>query len=64
MDRGEGAFRMDLYVLLAKLRHGGCIVSSAACTRDEITIARAERRMYVDKDSFGYVYRPAPAKDA
>ncbi len=63
MDRGEGALRMDLYVLLSKLRRGGSIVSSTSCTADEITIARVERRLYVDKDDFGYVYRPPPAKD-
>ena len=58
MDRGEGPLRMDLYVLLTKLRYGGRIVSSAACTAAELTIARAERCMYVDKDGFGYVYQP------
>jgi hypothetical protein len=41
-----------------RLRRGGSIVSSAACTPDEITIARAEGRLFVDKDEFGYVYRP------
>jgi hypothetical protein len=59
MDRGEGALRMDLYVLLMKLRAGGSIVSSAACTASEILFARADHRMFVDKDGYGYVYRPS-----
>lgn len=60
MDRGVGPDRLDLYVLLTKLRAGGpggCIVGGDSCTEDEITLARAERRLYVDKDGFAYVYR-------
>ena len=47
-----------IYALLMKLQHGGAIVSSAACSVDEIDLARAQGRMFVDKDGFGYVYRP------
>ncbi len=59
MDRGEGANRMDLYVLLMKLRHGGSLVSASGCSAEEIAVAKCERRVYVDKDGEGYVYRPA-----
>lgn len=52
------AEEVSIYSLLMRLRRGGSIVSSAACTPDEITIARAEGRLFVDKDEFGYVYRP------
>lgn len=58
VDRGEGALRNDLYRLLMLLRGGGSIVSSFDCKQDEITIATVERRVFWDKDGFGYVFRP------
>lgn len=64
MDRGEGALRCDLYMLLTKLRqHGGSIVAMTACSTSELAIARVEHRIYVDKDDFGYVYRPPQPKE-
>lgn len=62
MDRGEGDRRLDIYTLLMQLRHGGSIVSATSCTAGEIMLARADRRMFVDKDGFGYVYRLPPTK--
>jgi len=41
---------------LVKLRDGGSIVGSAACSEVAIAIARASDRMHVDADGFGYVY--------
>ena len=64
MDRGEGALRSDFYALLMRLRQGGSIVSGAACSVSELAAARTEHRIYVDKDEFTYVYRPATAMGA
>lgn len=44
--------------LVRRLREGGVIKSSAAFTPTEIAIARANDRMVVDDDGFGYVYVP------
>jgi hypothetical protein len=43
--------------------NGGSIVSSNDCTVEEIAAARAEKRFYVDADSFGYVYVPKKAAE-
>lgn len=44
--------------LVKRLREGGVIKSSAAFTPAEIAIARANDRMVVDDDGFGYIYVP------
>jgi hypothetical protein len=55
---------MHAYEFLKLLaRKGGTIVSSNDCTVEEITVAKAEKRFYVDADSFGYVYVPAEAAE-
>lgn len=46
-----------LYLLLMRLRHGGSLVPSSSCSALELALARAEGRLVVDKDGFGYVYR-------
>lgn len=45
-------------LILQRLRNGGEIKSSAAFTPTEIAIARANGRMVVDDDGFGYIYVP------
>lgn len=54
----------DLYALLTMLRRGGSIVSSHTCSPQEVAIARADGRLFVDKDEVGYVYRPRPKERA
>jgi hypothetical protein len=55
---------MHAYEFLKLLaRKGGTIVSSNDCTVEEIAAARAEKRFYVDADSFGYVYVPTEAAE-
>lgn len=51
-------YESSLYELLMALRRGGCIVSTAECSAEEIAVARAERRLHVDLGGFGYLYRP------
>ena len=41
--------------------NGGTVVSSAACSEFEISLARATGRLYVDEHSCGFVLRPAAA---
>lgn len=36
---------------------GGCIVSTAACSTDEINLARSEGRMFVNANYLGFVLR-------
>lgn len=48
---------VELYDLLMRVRERGYIVSSSRCSTEEIAIARAEGRLFVDRDGFGYVYR-------
>lgn len=50
--------------MMAKVREGGWLVSSSACSPQEIAWARAEGRMFTDQDGFGYVVRPAASMPA
>lgn len=50
--------RSDAAALLARLRSGGRIVSTAALTVEEIAAARADGRMWVDDENVGYVWLP------
>lgn len=51
--------------LLQKLKDdGGAIVTSNECTVFEIAGARADGRMFVDKDGIGFVLRPQIWLDA
>jgi len=47
--------------LIRKLAHGGTIVSSAACSVEEVSEARADGRLFVDDEGCGYVYRQPAA---
>ena len=52
---------MSALGLLQRLRHGGRIVSTAELSPEEIATARAEGRMWVDEENFGYVWQPPGA---
>lgn len=47
-----------LYALLMRVRTGGSLVSGMVLGSDELALAKREKRVYVDKDGFVYVYRP------
>lgn len=57
-SRTDAALRAH-YDFLALVMQGGWMVSSARCSADEIVQARAENRMYVDPNGFGFIVRPA-----
>lgn len=53
---------VDLYLLLMKLRTGGSIVRGDDCTHTDLVLARADHRLFTDKDGFTYVYKPREKK--
>lgn len=50
--------------LVRMLAHGGRIVSTSELTPTDIAIARANDRMWVDANGYGYVYLPSNARAA
>lgn len=52
----------DLYALLMRVRQGGAIVAVSSCGLQEVALAHAEKRIFYDKDGFGYLYRPKEAQ--
>jgi len=53
-----GEHTVSIKELLEKLKFGGKIVSTGGCNISEIAQARADGRMYVDEDGFGFIYMP------
>lgn len=55
---------MDKIEILLELlaQHGGAIVSTASLSVYDIDQARASGRMYVDKNSLGFVWMPYECK--
>ncbi len=49
---------MKVEDLLKKLLNGGAIVSSNDLSHEDVVKAREEDRLFVDEDSYGYVYVP------
>lgn len=59
MDRYIGGKRIDLYMLLSKLRNnGGCIVLASKCSPHTLIIASNDMNVFYDNDGIGYVYLP------
>lgn len=47
---------MTIEEFLQLVTRGGAITSSNECTPEEISLAQAEDRFFVDADGYGYVY--------
>ena len=54
----------DLESFLARTAHGGSIVSSAALTYEQLSVARAADRMMVTSAGLGFVYVAGPVATA
>lgn len=51
----------DVRSMLSLVAAGWILVSSARCSLEEIALAKAERRFFVDEHGLGYVVRTRAA---